>query len=296
MQKPVILVSGKNGQLGHALQTLAPAYTAYDFVFLSREELDLSKPATLKDLFDRYYPAYFINCAAYTAVDKAESDQQTAWLVNSETVGQIAVQCNFHNTKLIHISTDYVFNGNGDKPYKEDEQTDPINYYGYTKWLGEKMALENNPQSVIIRTSWVYSYHGANFVKTMLRLMKERPEIKVVSDQLGSPTYAFDLAEAILVIVNKLQSTEVATASNLYGIYHFSNSGIISWHQFASTIKDIAGFNCIVHAIPSSNYPTPAKRPFYSAMNTTKIQNSFGVQLKDWKESLQACIQQLQQA
>jgi len=287
MSKKTVLISGSNGQVGHALQTISSDNDNYNYVFLTREQLNLADESTIVKIFERYQPSWFVNCAAYTAVDKAENDQETAFAVNGESVGEIARQCNKYNTRLIHISTDYVFNGRGTKPYLEDEKTEPVNYYGYTKWIGEKLALENNPgATVIIRTSWVYSYHGNNFVKTMLRLMKERSEIRVVSDQVGSPTYAFDLAEAILKIVS---------GDNHYqpGIYHFSNKGIISWYDFASAIRDMAGLSCRVQPISTEEYPTPARRPAYSAMNTDKISSTYHIMLKDWKESLKECLKHL---
>ena len=196
-----ILVSGKKGQLGSELKDIA-SKDNYQFIFTDRDDLDITNENILKEAFGKYKPAFFINCAAYTAVDKAETDQATAYKINAEAVGNIAKQCHQYNTRLIHISTDYVFDGKGTQPYTTDDKTDPVNYYGYTKLTGEQLALNNNPQTIVIRTSWVYSMHGANFVKTMLRLMKERKELNVVSDQFGSPTYARDLAEAIMQIVN----------------------------------------------------------------------------------------------
>jgi len=191
---------------------------------------------------------------------------------------------------LIHISTDYVFDGKSTQPYKEDDKADPVNYYGYTKWLGEKLALENNPATIIIRTSWVYSSYGANFVKTMLRLMSERKEINVVNDQFGSPTYAKDLAEVIMYIVNREPST-VNEPRSLNDIYHFSNEGNISWYDFAVAIRDIKQLDCVVHPIPTIAYPTPAKRPAYSVFDKTKIVSTFNIKLKDWKDSLRECLQ-----
>ncbi len=288
MQKKTIIVSGKNGQLGNALHFLTAADSVNEYVFLDRNELDLSQPSSIEKVFEQYKPSWFINCAAYTAVDKAETDQENAYAINAEAVGAIARLCKVNDTKLVHVSTDYVFNGNGTSPYRVDEKTEPINYYGYTKWLGENLALNNNPASVIIRTSWVYSDHGHNFVKTMLRLMKDRPELKVVSDQVGCPTYAYDLAAAIIKVI---ESTE--SGNEHYGIYHFSNGGAISWHEFASAIRDEAGLNCSVEPIPTSDYPTPAKRPNYSVMDTQKIQDDFGIQIKPWKDSLKDCLGKL---
>ena len=290
MSKPLVVVTGKNGQLGWELQQSSLNDSkGFDFLFVGREELDLTTPSSILPFFEKYKPSYFINCAAYTAVDKAETDQETAYTVNAESVSMVAQQCNLNNCVLISISTDYVFDGNGVEPYKTETPTNPVNYYGYTKWLGEKLALENNPQTIIIRTSWVYSEHGNNFVKTMLRLMKERTELKVVSDQIGCPTYAADLAEGILHIIQLLQSGQTH-----FGIYHFSNSGVISWFEFATAIRNMAKLdNCTVLPQSSAAYPTPAKRPAYSVMDCSKIQNDFGVSLKSWQESLSVCLSKL---
>jgi len=290
MSKPVIAVTGKNGQLGYELEQIASAYSgAFEFMFTDRSHLDIGNPSSIVDFFEKYKPAYFINCAAYTAVDKAETEQEAAYLVNAESVGLIAVQCHLHHCTLIHISTDYVFNGRGTEPYRTDAVTDPVNYYGYTKWKGEQLALANNEQTIIIRTSWVYSAHGNNFVKTMLRLMKDRAEIKVVSDQVGSPTYAADLANAILQMISSIEKGNLH-----YGIYHYSNEGVISWYEFASAIRDRSGFSCKVLPIPGSEYPTPAKRPSYSVMDKSSLQNDFGIHFIDWQKSLDRCLAALQ--
>jgi len=305
MSKPYILVSGRDGQLGNELKDLALKHD-FEFVFTDVNDLDITDENALIKAFEEYKPSFFINCAAYTAVDKAETNQEIAYKINAEAVGFIARQCRQHHTKLIHISTDYVFDGKGTQPYKEEDQTEPVNYYGYTKWLGEELALNNNPHTIVIRTSWVYSAYGANFVKTMLRLMKERKEINVVNDQLGSPTYAKDLAEAIMSIVNSewpMVNPESRKAGKTGSpeeqahqppltnhIYHFSNEGIISWYDFAVAIKEIKQLDCIVHPIPTSAYPTPAKRPAYSGLDKHKIVNTFGMKLKDWKESLNDCL------
>ncbi len=290
MSKPVIAITGKNGQLGYELEQLTNAYSdRFQFVFTDRNSLDIGQPSSISDFFEKNTPAYFINCAAYTAVDKAETEQATAYQINAEAVGLIALQCNLHHCTLFQISTDYVFNGKGTEPYQTDSPTDPVNYYGFTKWTGEKLAMDNNAHTIIIRTSWVYSVHGNNFVKTMLRLMKDRPEIKVVSDQIGSPTYAADLAEAILQIIDALEK-----GNTHYGVYHYSNEGVISWYDFAATIRDKAALPCKVLPIPSADYPTPAKRPGYSVMDKTSLQNDFGIQFKNWQESLSRCLAALQ--
>ena len=290
MSKPLVVVTGKNGQLGWELQQLVLNNSdRFYFLFLGREELDLSDPSSVIPFFVKHQPAYFVNCAAYTAVDKAESEQELAYTINAESVGIIAQQCKKQGCTLITMSTDYVFDGNGTSPYKTDTLTsNPVNYYGYTKWLGEKLALENNEHTIIIRTSWVYSEHGNNFVKTILRLMKEKPELKVVSDQIGSPTYAADLAEAIIQMIRSLE-----TGNKHYGVYHYSNEGVISWFEFAVAIRNMAKFSTTVLPQPSSAYPTPAKRPAYSVMDCSAIQKDFGVVLKKWEKSLENCLAKL---
>jgi dTDP-4-dehydrorhamnose reductase len=285
MSKPIIAVSGKNGQLGSELQMLANSFSAFDFVFTEKEELNLADEKSIETFFKKNNPSFFINCAAYTAVDKAETEKEIAYKINAEAVGVIGKLCTEYQTKLIHISTDYVFNGNADKPYSANDKTDPVNYYGYSKCEGEKLALKNCVDTTIIRTSWVYSEFGNNFVKTMLRLMKERTEINVVNDQIGSPTYAKDLAEIILEIIKQ--------DAKYPGIYHFSNEGMISWFQFAEAIKDEINSSCKVGGIKTSQYPTPAKRPHYSVMDKNKIANVYGVSIKHWQESLKECLGKL---
>jgi len=289
MQKPTIIVSGKNGQLGNELQDASVLFPQFNYQFFGRDELDISNSNAFEKIFKKYNPQYFINTAAYTAVDKAETEQEAAYLINAEALSNVAKICNQHNTKLIHISTDYVFDGNGKEPYKEDDETSPVNYYGFSKWIGEQLALENNEQTIVIRTSWVYSIYGNNFVKTMLRLMKDRKELNVVNDQIGSPTYAKDIAEAILQIVIKSNETK----SFHRGIYHFSNEGIISWYDFANAIREMKKLDCIVQPITTAQYPTPAKRPAYSVMSKEKICETFDIALKDWKESLEECLSKL---
>jgi len=286
--KPLIAVSGKNGQLGWELERLSKTYLQYNFLFVDRNELDIADEAQVISFFEKNKPSIFINCAAYTAVDKAETDQHTAYKVNAEAVGLLASQCKIYDTLFISFSTDYVFNGNGTAPYAETEKKDPVNYYGYTKEVGEKLALNNWEKTIIIRTSWVYSAHGNNFVKTMLRLMKERTDINVVHDQLGSPTYAKDLAEAVMQIISI--SNEQRTRFN--GIYHFSNDGIISWFDFADEIKNMSGLNCNVNPIPTSAYPTPAKRTHYSVLDKQKIKDA-GIIIRDWRLALKECLEEL---
>ena len=286
--KPKILVTGGNGQLGKEIRELASSYPQFEFTFLSREEMPIQNFELVRVFFKSIQPDYCINCAAYTAVDKAESEKDLAFQVNGEAVGVLAAICKEQNTKFVHISTDYVFNGEGTYPYTENFPTDPINVYGASKLEGEKQAIGFNPDCIVIRTSWVYSSYGKNFVKTMMRLMNEKDEIKVVDDQVGSPTYAADMAEVILNIIGNWQS---AIGNWVPGIYNFSNEGIISWFEFAQATKEIINCPCDVKPISTAEYPTPAKRPAYSVLDKTKIQETFGIQLKDWKQSLAICIE-----
>lgn len=288
MSKPLILITGSNGQLGWSLQKLSEEYkNKYEFLFVTREQLDLAKPETVKKYIEEINPKFVINCAAYTAVDKAETDQETALKVNAMAVAEIAKACATTNATLITISTDYVFDGNGTTPYKTNHTTNPLNYYGYTKWLGEKLALENHSNTIVIRTSWVYCEHGNNFVKTMLRLLRDKAEINVVDDQIGCPTYAPDLAKAIMKIIC------LKPENKHTGIYHFSNTGNISWFAFANKIKELAKLNCLINAVPSTDFPTIAKRPFYSVMDTSTITEDFEIEITNWQISLNYCLKNL---
>jgi dTDP-4-dehydrorhamnose reductase len=287
MTKPVVIVTGAHGQLGKEIQAISIHYPAFRFLFLSKEDLQLDQFESVKKYFDTIHPAWCINCAAYTAVDRAETEKELAMRINGDAVGYLAGICKLFNTKLIHISTDYVFDGTAVTPYNENHATNPVNYYGQTKLEGEKLCFGNNPESIIIRTSWVYSEFGNNFVKTMMRLMKERASLNVVNDQVGSPTYAADLAKLILDIIGKSEEENGAWKP---GIFHYSNQGVISWYDFAVAIKDMTGSNCNIHAIPTSSYPTPAARPAYSVFNKEKIKDTYGIHIPEWKDSLKLCI------
>jgi dTDP-4-dehydrorhamnose reductase len=280
-----ILVSGSNGQLGSELKEIASQFKNYEFIFLSRTELSIANSNALEEQFVIHQPSYFINCAAYTAVDKAEEEKEMAEEINGRAVGVIATLCRKYYCRLIHISTDYIFNGQAKSPLKEDDPVDPVNAYGETKLMGERLAMQNT-DAIIIRTSWVYSKYGKNFVKTMKRLMGEKDSVSVVSDQVGSPTYAADLAEAII---------EIITTGNWEpGIYNYSNSGVISWFEFASEIKNLLHSTCEVLPISTAQFPTPAKRPAYSVLDKSKIKNVYNITTRDWKESLIKCINKLE--
>lgn len=278
-----ILVTGANGQLGSELKVLSQSYVNYDWVFTDWQELDLCNLDNLESSIATISPQIIINCAAHTAVDKAESEYELSDVLNHQAVA-IMAQWSFKNdSKLIHISTDYVFDGESASPLNEEAVTNPINVYGTTKLAGEMACLDSNPDTVIIRTSWVYSSFGNNFVKTMSRLMQERDSLGVVNDQIGSPTYAADLAAAIMKII---------TADKwIAGIFNFSNEAEISWYEFAVAIQEIGGFSCDIAGIPSSNYPTPAKRPRYSLLDKSKIKETYGAAVPEYKVSLKKCMQ-----
>jgi dTDP-4-dehydrorhamnose reductase len=277
-----ILVTGANGQLGSELKELSSRYSQFEWVFADRSVLDLSDLTSISNTLDRIQPQIIINCAAYTAVDKAETETELADVLNHQAVGVLAQWSANHNCRLVHVSTDYVFDGNSNVALTEEAPTGPINVYGQTKLAGEQACLRENPDAIVIRTSWVYSRFGNNFVKTMARLMQERYSLNVVNDQIGSPTYAADLAQAILTIITHPHWQA--------GIYHFSNEGEISWYEFALAIQEIGGFDCALSGIPSSDYPTPAQRPHYSLLDKSKIKNTFGVIVPGYRESLEICM------
>lgn len=265
-----------------SIRDIAPQYTAFEFIFLSKSELHIEDKNSLGNIFDQLQPQFCINCAAYTAVDKAELEKESAFLINADAVRNLAEICAFRKTKLIHLSTDYVFNGSSSVPYKESDPVDPINVYGASKAQGESFALKIHPESVVIRTSWVYSEHGKNFVKTMLRLMKEKEVLRVVNDQTGSPTYAGDLAHLIMKIIRGF--------SWIPGLYHYCNEGRTTWYDFAQAIKSISGADCQVLPVTSDEYPSSARRPAFSLLDTTKIKAIYNVQIPLWEKSLKLCL------
>jgi dTDP-4-dehydrorhamnose reductase len=282
---PKILVTGSNGQLGNELKDLAPLFPQFQFEFFDRHEWPIQEEEASQKIFEQHQPRFVVNCAAYTAVDKAESEQESAMQINGFAVGIMAGLCRSYGARFIHVSTDYVFDGQGDEPITESKAVSPINVYGHTKLAGEVAAQENDPSCVIIRTSWVYSYYGNNFVKTMIRLMKERESLGVINDQYGSPTYAADLAAAIMAIITHDTWTP--------GIYNYSNEGVITWYDFAEEIRRGINANCKVNPITTDQYPTPAKRPSWSVLDKSKIIATYPVQVKDWKESLKECLGKL---
>ena len=285
MQKSV-LITGANGQLGSELQKLAPLYPQFQFFPIDIDTLDLCNQKAVESFLYGHNFDYLINCAAYTAVDKAEDDIFLCYRINSDAV-QYMAEAARGKTRIIHISTDYVFDGTAQRPLRETDKPNPPSVYGRSKLDGERRLLDVAPDSIVIRTSWLYSSFGNNFVKTMLRLGKEKDSLNVVNDQIGTPTYATDLAKAILTIIE--ESEESAVFSR--GIYHYSNEGVCSWYDFCLKIHELAGITtCKVHPITTAEYPTKAVRPRYSVLDKTKIKETFHIEIPAWEESLEGCV------
>ena len=281
-----ILVTGANGQLGQCLQKISSQFEEFEFIFTDSETLDITNKEEVNDFFWQNAPDFCINAAAYTAVDLAETDIEKAFLVNADGTENLAEACAENNAQFIHVSTDYVFDGENNLAYTEEDFTNPLGVYGASKLAGDELALEVNPCSVILRTSWVYSEFGKNFVKTMLSLFATKDELNIVADQFGQPTNANDLAEAIMKIIKSEKITP--------GIFNFSNLGRISWFDFAEKIAELSEAKIKLNAIETSQYPTPAKRPKNSVLDLDKISKTYAVPLKPWEESLEDCVQILQ--
>ncbi len=288
--KKTVLVTGSNGQLGNEIQVIANQYNNLNFLFHDIQTLDICNFEQLDQLFQNQSINFIVNCAAYTAVDKAESEYDKALHINALGSINLALIAEKYSAKLIHISTDYVFDGKHYLPYHEDFPTNPISAYGRSKWEGECEIEKTKAKSLIIRTSWLYSTFGANFVKTILRVARERQEIKVVFDQIGSPTNAADLAKAILDIVNQSVTDENNFKT---GIYHYANEGVCSWYDFAFEVIKFANISCKVIAIETKYYPTPTQRPAYSVFNKSKIKQTFGIEIPHWRQSLKNCVSTL---
>lgn len=280
-----ILVTGGKGQLASCLKDISIELTDYKFIFLDYDELDITKKEEVDCFFKEHEISYCINCAAYTAVDKAELDKEKAFLVNAEGVKYLAEACGAYKTILIHISTDFVFDGSKGTPYTENDIPNPINVYGTSKLQGEKFVQQTLARYFILRTSWVYSEYGNNFVRTMLRLAREKKEINVVTDQVGSPTYAWDLASTIMQIIS--------SKSTNYGLYHYSNEGEISWYDFAKAIFEHRKIKVIVLPITSEEFPSLSRRPKFSVMDKSKVRNILEIEVADWKDSLNKCLKKL---
>ena len=282
-----ILVTGSKGQLGSDIKDLSKEYTNNTYFFTDYQELDITSKEQLQKFFKSNNIDYIINCAAYTAVDLAETEKDKCFLLNAESVKNLVEIAKEYNSKFITVSTDYVFSGDATEPYLESDATDPKSVYGESKVLGEKYSMEYE-NSIVIRTSWLYSTHGNNFVKTMLRLGKEKSELGIVADQIGAPTFSYDLAKAILDIIEYSEKEKFVS-----GIYHYSNKGIISWFDFTKKIFEIEGIDCKLKAITTADYPTPAKRPAYSVFSLNKIAETYGIDIPLWDESLAVCLSRL---
>ena len=283
-----ILVTGANGQLGWELGQLAASYPAFEFIFFDRTQLDLSHPDTFEEIIKRISPDCIINTAAYTAVDKSEIEKELAYTVNATAVQTLASISKNLSIPFITYSTDYVFDGEAISPYLPTTKVDPVNYYGSTKAAGEALAIEANEQTIVIRTSWVFSAHGNNFVKTMLRLMKERESLNIVADQKGRPTCAKDLAIATMKMIEAMN-----VGNTMSGVYHYANTGETTWFDFAAKIKAIAGLTCALNPIETKDFPTPAKRPAYSVLDTSKIEEALSLSIPHWEDALASCIKEI---
>jgi dTDP-4-dehydrorhamnose reductase len=285
-----VLITGSNGQLGSEIRELETNYKKLDLVFKDLPLLDICNFNLLQSFIIDNNINAVINCAAYTAVDKAEQDAEIAEEVNSKGVLNLVNALKSVNGKLIHISTDYVFNGDHFMPYNESDFVSPIGVYGNTKRNGELAVINSNIDSIVIRTSWLYSSYGNNFVKTMLRLGNEKENLGIIFDQVGTPTYARDLAKTCLEILCGGSSVDISKKGNLY---HYSNEGVTSWYDFAISIMELSGENCKVKPIQTKDYPTLAKRPHYSVLNKSKIKTDFKIEIPYWKDSLKDCIEKI---
>ncbi len=279
-----LLITGSNGQLGSEIKVLSTQYPDFNFIFTDINELNITDYQLLDKFFEENKIDFVVNCAAYTAVDKAEQDEVMARFINTNAVKYISQITKKHNVFLIHISTDYVYNGKHYKPYTEEDPINPESTYGKTKADGEKELLQHAGNAIIIRTSWLYSSFGNNFIKTILKYGRERGKLNVVYDQIGTPTYAFDLAKTILDIIPKL------TIKDTVEIYNYSNEGVTSWYDFAKEIIELSGIDCTINAIETKDYPLPAARPQYSVFNKSKIKHEFNINIPFWKDSLKHCL------
>jgi len=285
-----VLVTGANGQLGSEIKSRVLEFPEFEFLLTDVEELDLTDFDAVQQFCEKEQPAFIVNCAAYTAVDVAETDAELATLINKKVPEFLGKVARLIDAKVIHVSTDYVFDGMACRPYTEADLVDPDSVYGKTKLNGEIALVKEDPKAIIIRTSWLYSAYGKNFVKTMTKLGEERDELTVVCDQVGTPTYAADLADAILTI---LKQTANDDSNWKAGIYHYSNEGVCSWYDFAKAIHELQEISCSVHPISTEEYPTPAKRPAYSVLDKSKIKRNFGISIPYWRDSLKVCIEKM---
>ncbi|HHB78695.1 MAG TPA: dTDP-4-dehydrorhamnose reductase [Saprospiraceae bacterium] len=287
-----ILVTGGDGQVGMELQNLQPHYPGFTFRFTDAKDLDITDSVAIHDYFDDFRPDYVFNCAAFTAVDKAEEAVDIALKVNALGAEILAKAAQKYQSKMFHISTDYVYDSSQNTPYIEGDSAHPGGIYAITKYLGDKAVLDALPSAIILRTSWVYSSYGHNFVKSMQKFGQERDQLNIVYDQIGTPTYAHDLAKAMMDIAQKFENKEL-DAANINGVFHYSNEGVASWYDFAMAIFELDGITCDVRPILSKEYPTPARRPPFSLMDKGKFKSTFGLTIPYWRESLKTCLQEI---
>ena len=284
MQK--VLITGSNGQLGNEIRVLSNQFPEFEFIFTDVDELDITNPEALNSFFEVNHPDILLNCAAYTAVDKAEDDRDNAFIINEYAVGLLGEMAHRFGARMIHVSTDYVFDGKSYIPYTEEMPVNPSTVYGQSKQAGDALLMQVCSQAAIVRTSWLYSSFGNNFVKTMRRLAAEREQLTVIFDQIGTPTYAADLAKALLIMAK--------SSDFVPGIYHFSNEGVCSWYDFALKIIGLSGLNCKVLPIESKDFPVRTPRPFYSVLNKQKIKKQYNLQIAHWEDGLKRCLDKLQ--
>ena len=284
-----ILVTGANGQVGSELQYLSKNYPDLEFIFTDVAEMDITKTESISAMFAKHQFEYVIHCAAYTAVDKAEENEELAYKINVIGSKNLAQSCTLHHIPLIQLSTDYVYHNSQNTPFKEGDETNPQGVYAKTKLEGDEIALKIHPNTMILRTSWVYSSFGHNFVKTMIKLGNDRDCLNVVFDQIGTPTYARDLAEAILILIDEVEEGEL-DKSDLSGVFHYSNEGVASWYDFAVAIMELKEIDCDVYPIVSAKYPTPAARPPFSVLDKAKFRDTFGLVIPHWREGLVRCL------
>ena len=282
-----ILITGAKGQLGNELRLLGTNYPDYELIFTDVDELDISDMQAVSAFFEKLQPDVVVNCAAYTAVDKAEKEPDLALKINAIAVRNLSNACGEFDALLVHVSTDYIFNGKGHRPYVETDTPAPGSSYGKSKYAGETQMQSNCKNGIILRTSWLYSAFGNNFVKTILKYGKERGTLNVVFDQIGCPTYAKDLASVILEIIPKLKDHQGVE------IFHYANEGVASWYDFAKTIIEFSGIQCTINPIETKDYPLPAPRPFYSVLNKAKFKERFGIAIPYWRDSVVDCIKRL---
>ncbi len=292
MTNPTILITGSKGQLGRSFQHLSVQYPKWQFLFVDIEELDITNRRAVFAFFEKNKVNWCINCAAYAAVDKAESDAVLARRVNVAGARNLAEACAKYAIPLIHFSTDYVYHTRQNLPYGEDDSTSPKGVYARTKLAGDRAALKANPLTMVIRTSWLFAPYGHNFVRTMMRFGAEQSSLNVVYDQLGSPTYAPDLAAMVLHIIQKIEH-KLIDRKTMVGIWHYSNEGVCSWYDFAKAVMDIKGLPCKINPIETKDFPLPAPRPPFSVLNKAKIKKAFGLAIPHWRESLERCLSEI---